>query len=498
MKDPAVARNASKRLEQQLEELGGLFNAGVRSSNFKQWRQATLTVIQRIWPGDSARSERFRRVPFSAPMGRPTEKETREYYERGCGEAMSMLRALLDEIAQSGVPEARADARSAEQDPGASEDDFPTVELPPTVSSDPAAGDAAPREAAREIASNEPGQDAPPRIEASSPTLTAPTAPAKPAPDAGRVTHRHGKSSKKNGARGRLKDMLGFIDAPAAAEPPRPVAAEPPRPVVAEPPRPVAAEPPRPVAAEPPRPVAAPVVPEAPVPSVEAMAPTAESEPPAARVQAPAPESTPALERPGPRARRWRPSQVVHDVTLPEFQVPPTTIDRDPSLPDEPAQESTHVEPDPIPLPVPPEASARDEVEPGVEAVALDADAPEDSEAAERATEEFLRTSPVLTSLPRPVRRAPGPEPAPAPTTAGMRSGVALAIAALATEVDRLGVPDGHRARARAALLDLARQLDRQDLSWDALRETVYFVMEFPPLGRRVLPLLLPYLDIAA
>jgi len=59
-------------------------------------------------------------------------------------------------------------------------------------------------------------------------------------------------------------------------------------------------------------------------------------------------------------------------------------------------------------------------------------------------------------------------------------------------------VPEGQRSSARSALLDLARHLEHHDLTWDVLREAVTFVMEYPAIGRRVLPLLLPYLEEAA
>ena len=66
------------------------------------------------------------------------------------------------------------------------------------------------------------------------------------------------------------------------------------------------------------------------------------------------------------------------------------------------------------------------------------------------------------------------------------------------TQVEALGVPEGQRSHARAILLDLSRRLDTPNLSWDALREAMTFVMEFPALGRRMIPLLLPYFDRAA
>jgi hypothetical protein len=87
--------------------------------------------------------------------------------------------------------------------------------------------------------------------------------------------------------------------------------------------------------------------------------------------------------------------------------------------------------------------------------------------------------------------------PAPAGPRA-LTSPTAIALMAIASQVDELGVPEGHRARTRAALLELARQVEGRDLSWDVLREAVVFLVDYPPLARRVLPLLVPHLDQAA
>lgn len=103
MTDPTLAPRALAWLEQQLEELGSLRNAGRRAPAFKLWRQNTLTVVQRIWPNEPKRSERFRRIPFSAPAAKADDRAVREHYERGCGEAAAYLRALISEVRMVGV-----------------------------------------------------------------------------------------------------------------------------------------------------------------------------------------------------------------------------------------------------------------------------------------------------------------------------------------------------------------------------------------------------------
>jgi hypothetical protein len=72
----------------------------------------------------------------------------------------------------------------------------------------------------------------------------------------------------------------------------------------------------------------------------------------------------------------------------------------------------------------------------------------------------------------------------------------AVALTAIAGQVDRLGVPEGQRAAARAALIDFARQLDEEIASFDSIRELLWAVVDYPPLARRVIPLLVPFLDL--
>jgi hypothetical protein len=97
-------RLAREWLEAEIAELAGLRNAGSRAPEFKAWRQNTLTVIQRIWPGDDKRSDRFRRIPFR-PVGvsRPDRNLVRDAFERGCGEAGVLLRTLVGEVVVVGI-----------------------------------------------------------------------------------------------------------------------------------------------------------------------------------------------------------------------------------------------------------------------------------------------------------------------------------------------------------------------------------------------------------
>ena len=68
----------------------------------------------------------------------------------------------------------------------------------------------------------------------------------------------------------------------------------------------------------------------------------------------------------------------------------------------------------------------------------------------------------------------------------------------MAVEIETLGVPESDRSRVREALLELARTLDTGQLSWQRLHATVSVAMEYPAVGRRVLPLIVPFVDRAA
>jgi len=105
MTEPDGAQRAREWLERQLAELGQLRNASRRDPNFKNWRQQTLTVIQRVWPGDTRRVDRFRRIPFSPPTSHSTDAQVRDSYERGWGEAGVLLREFLAEINLLGLPQ---------------------------------------------------------------------------------------------------------------------------------------------------------------------------------------------------------------------------------------------------------------------------------------------------------------------------------------------------------------------------------------------------------
>ena len=409
-----MSEHAHELLEEQIRQIGELRNASTRDPGFKQWRQATLTVIQRIWPTDATKSERFRRVPFSAPSSKMSRTLMRECYERGCAEAVSLLKSLIAEASPIGVH--GPGHRRAELPEASSRAATPASEAP--ISDAPSFLPA--REPVFDLTQPDAAADPPVTpwrgqkgFRIPMPLDDVPTADpdgresssgsAPPVPEPGHVTARLGRGSRKGSGKPALKDMLGFSDSAAS-----PAASEP-----------------------------APTVHLAPLP------------PPASPLLAPTvresrlpPPASPLIARP-PQSEPGHHAEMEDSET---FDEPP--------------------------------------------AAARERDFPDDFEQASDVAAEFIRTSPVLGARPRPIQRAPRPAPSTAVTP------VAAALAALAAEVAHLGVPDGQRAGARAALLDLGRQFDEETLTWKELRNAIAFVMEYPPLARRVVPMLIPYLEL--
>ena len=113
-----------------------------------------------------------------------------------------------------------------------------------------------------------------------------------------------------------------------------------------------------------------------------------------------------------------------------------------------------------------------------------------DPETLARATADFLRNSPVLGLQGRPVQRVGDATQYQDPD--------AVAVATLAADVGRLGVPELSRSTVRDALITLAGQLETGAVRWETLRLAVALTMESPELARRFLPILLPWLERAA
>jgi hypothetical protein len=402
---------ARELLEAQLDELGALRNAHARDPNFKQWRQATLTVIQRIWPGDVLRAERFRRVPFSPPSTKMSLKATRSFFEKGCAEATSLVRNMVRELGGSFARPQRAE-RSDAPEPGEAVDDFPVVDLPGKAR----------RPSRAKSDDDDDGVAIPP-----APT-PAPEPQRRVKPDAGRVSMK--STSKSSDARPPLREMLGFSSRPMDED----EAAE-------------ETEMPADLASD-----------FEPTPIFDGFDAKAEENEWGVDESDAADADFVSLDSGG----EWDAPE--------EFKLPARV--RQPRLDDQ-ADAIIETDPENFPPPEPEVFQAADEPDTGAE------------------MEEFLRTSPVLKASARPLKKRDSNVPAtPSPAAAS--------LVALASEVARLGVPEGQRAGMRATLIELARRVDDRTLDWDSLRESFHAVLDYPPLARRVIPLLIPYLDAAA
>ncbi len=114
MKSSIAPRQAQTQIDKQVEILSGLRNAGTRAQEFREWRQTTLTLIERIWPDQTTRATRFRRIPFSPAAAKADDRITREAFERGCAEARRLLKLWESEIATNGISQEAEAPRLAE------------------------------------------------------------------------------------------------------------------------------------------------------------------------------------------------------------------------------------------------------------------------------------------------------------------------------------------------------------------------------------------------
>jgi len=174
---PTYLERCREWLLEQVEIMGTLRTANVRDLAFKNWRQNTVTVLQRIWPEDHERVERFRRIVFTPPHARPDAKLAREWFGKGLGESRGYLTSLLAIIDREGVPEPAADERERDGDAIENEVDFPMLDLDANASeSSPAEPDEAP------VAVDESGLGVTPGYTTPDEQGATPRDPATPAP----------------------------------------------------------------------------------------------------------------------------------------------------------------------------------------------------------------------------------------------------------------------------------------------------------------------------
>jgi len=463
-----AARQAMEWLGAQLGDLSTIRNATARDQSFKNWRQSTLTILQRIWPADQDRIERFRRIPFSPADPRADVRTTREWYSRGCQEAARVLTQLIEDVRTNGVAEAAATELS-ELQVGEFDNGFPTVDLP--------GGEAT--------------------------AVTPP--PAAPAGQSPAVPTGHGAEQltptfAKIGTnmKTRLRELLGFAQLSAKAL---------------------------------------------------TGAPAGET---------PAPESTPAPKANSvPRAGTWNASAPAADGASSNLlramrakTAPPTSVPLASPYVPPPAEAAATGEPLELPSGASVSMSKPTTLRGSIEKVTIESlisptfrgegepapdDADEDSAdgfrddtALEALTESDATPQELDPEPPRPagrpaltlVRAVPDPpavppraEPAASATPpvtpepprgarsldeSALEDPDAIAVVSMAQDLARLGVPAERQAEARARLADLARRIERGQIEWGVLRKAVWFAMEYPEVARRLLPVLLPWIERAA
>lgn len=214
MSKPSV-HQALRWIAEQTDRMGALRNANTRDPGFREWRQNTVTVLQRIWPGQSDRAQRFRRVPFAPPSSRATDQEARECFERGFAEARKLLKMWETELRNLGTAGLASGSEGDTPEPAPlgnieSAPDVPTVSLSPRTRSSAGASKSGERQTNPSKSRHRPKQqlrdmlglghlDRAPEDEAPEPTPAA-TSPPK-------------RSSTKNAARGstsrRAPDAIG-------------------------------------------------------------------------------------------------------------------------------------------------------------------------------------------------------------------------------------------------------------------------------------------------
>jgi hypothetical protein len=216
------ALRAIEWLERQRADLGGIRNATCRDPIFKNWRQVTLTAIQRAWPGDRARLERFLRIPFSPVDPRADMRVQREWYSRGCQEAERVLGSYVEDIRAHGVPEVPDEEVTGTGGvSGEFEVDFPTVDLPAgdLGASAPSSGET--RNPFADFVDSSP--QAGDARDPTPPPLPRAETPAPGAPGTTSAAGTARPARKGLNMRARLMDLLGFsqLSAKAASAPTR-------------------------------------------------------------------------------------------------------------------------------------------------------------------------------------------------------------------------------------------------------------------------------------
>jgi len=522
MSDTPSREQARQWISVQLEALNELRIGNARNPAFREWRQTTLNVAERIWPENKTRLKRFRRIPFQSASAKDTDRSSRNAFEKGCSEARRLLLLWIAEINLHGVLKGERErrARVSQEDIEA----LAAAELEP----DDGSGDdeTSGRSAAAATGGTGARAGAPARPPAGKPGSVArregaPLPPElQPEEDAGDTGGNGGRKGAKK-SKPKLKEMLDLGDVVRASETPerrgreitledKPVPAEP------EPGRapetasgdfkiermeraqtesrgPDALE--RMISAamegvgkdgqprggkgksSPAKSAEKPAEKPEPAPAAKSeAAPQAKSEPVQAKT-----EVAPAKSEPAAAAKP--------DATSAKTAKAPAedpAAEAPPDIRPEPAKEP--VASDPLPVERVSAAIESEEREGGAPATPADP----------------LPLQSVSDGLDKPKAANAGTEPEPKAGglvpirhRAEASEDAVESLMLLAADLTALGVPEDELRTVRAALLGVARHLDTGTLTWGALEDVVARSIHYPKLARLLLPLILPHLDAA-
>lgn len=466
MKNLPSAEEARQWLIVQLELLTELKNSNARDSGFQQWRNNTIALAERIWPHQAAKYKRFRRVPFQPSSVKADDRARRESFEKGCAEARRLLQLWIAEINLHGL--LHGGEGSGPPDPMPDLGDAPSSDVPGQRRSSRASSGGSQSGLGGGTRGNAPGTGHVPRGRAFG---------------VGRGSSgRQQSAAQPKKSKPRLKDMLGLGDdgeaapeAPPEAEPPRiPSAPRPTPPRLETPPKPSI-----PLLRQPETP--------APPPAGEDLA--------IERLERPSPADTgpDVLERSifdamqaarnaDTETNEPEPAEASKESKSKQEDEPEAEVPEAHATPETAEKEEAPAEPEPEPMKEPAGAEVSTQ-EPEEETPEPEAEAATTSTKKSDETEEESAIEAPVASKSDDV-----PEP----------PGAIVEIVRLASDLDLLGVPEQEARPLRAALLEVGRTLDSDAPEWNALQVAITLAVCQPVVARKLLPLLMPYLDQAA
>lgn len=94
-------------LECQKSKIGDLKRSDLHHLDFKKWQWDTEVAIEKIFGGQSRRTQQFSQIPYSPSVISPSQSPNvlHLFYLKGLEEADAVLDSMIEEIKQDGMPE---------------------------------------------------------------------------------------------------------------------------------------------------------------------------------------------------------------------------------------------------------------------------------------------------------------------------------------------------------------------------------------------------------